>query len=414
MRVLGGACGSGWASRSRKRLRGEGASEAVRLLAYGGGMAYGSGTMAAKNKRDRHAVFVRRRRKAARNAAAKKVDAMLVSRPEDVGYLTGFTGHDSCLLIGEGWECLLTDGRYGEQAETECGEIELHVRKGAMAAAIAEALKGRRVRRLGFQSAHVTVQTQQTLAGQLPKKRLRLLTDVVMPLRTIKDAEEIRTIRKAVRVAERAFKEVFADGADAWVGKTERDFAAELNYRMCRLGAEGPAFDTIVAAGAHGSRPHYRPGKTKIRGNAPLLIDWGAKVDGYCSDLTRVVLIGRIPPKLREIYEVVRRAQQAAIAAIRPGVSGQTVNRAAGRVVEQAGYRIPHGLGHGVGRQVHEAPGMGRKIKTRLRAGMVVTVEPGIYVPGLGGVRIEDDVLIRPGGSRRLSSLPRDIGAMAL
>jgi len=223
-------------------------------------------------------------------------------------------------------------------------------------------------------------------------------------------------MRRAIRIAEKAFKEMLALGAKGWVGRTERDLAAELEYRMRRLGADRPSFPTILAAGAHGSVPHYSPGSTRVRPGQAVLVDWGARADGYCSDLTRVVFTGTIPAKLREIYEVVRRAQEAGIAAIRSGVGCRAVDAAARRVIAEAGYgeQFGHGLGHGLGREVHEAPGLGKLSADRLKSGMVVTVEPGIYLPGIGGVRIEDDVLVTASSARRLSSLPRDIDAMRL
>jgi Xaa-Pro aminopeptidase len=361
-------------------------------------------------------VFAGRRRAAARRAAAEKVHAVLVSRPEDVGYLSGFTGDDSFLLLGDGWSRLITDGRYGEQAREQCPDVEVHVRKGGVAESVAEALKGRRVRRLGVQGEQVTVQFHKRLVSKLPTKRIKPLTDLLAPLRAVKDDGEVRAIRKAVRVAEKAFREVLAMGVGWWVGKTERDLAAELDYRMRLAGAEGPSFNTIVAVGPHGARPHHQPGSAKVRRGTPVLIDWGARVAGYCSDLTRVVFVGRIPPRMPEVYEAVRRAQAAAIAAARPGVGCKAVDAAARRVIDEAGYgeQFLHSLGHGLGRQVHEFPGLGRKAKKRLRAGMVVTFEPGIYLPGFGGVRIEDDVVITRDGCRRLSSLPRDAGAMRL
>jgi len=371
--------------------------------------------MARSSRKSKQGVFARRRHAVLRRMAGK-TDAVLISRPEDVTHLSGFTGDSSFLVLGAGWARLITDGRYGEQAERECPDIPLHVRRGRVGQAVGEALKGRRVRRLAVQSDHVTVRFGEQLAKKLPTKRIRPLADLVAPLRAVKDDDEVRAIRKAIRTAERAFRELLGMGRRRWIGRTERDIAAELNYRMCLAGADGPSFPTIVAAGAHGSLPHYCPGGTRIRPGDAVLIDWGAKVGGYCSDLTRVVFTGTIPPILAEIHDVVRRAQAAGIAAARPGVSGGTVDAAARKVIDEAGYgeRFMHSLGHGLGRQVHEAPGLGRTSKVRLRAGTVVTVEPGIYLPGVGGVRIEDDVLVTRGGPRRLSSLPRGMAALTL
>lgn len=358
------------------------------------------------------------RRNAAMRAAQKSqpIDAYLITRPEDVAYFTGFSGEDSFVLFGKDWACLLTDGRYDEQARKECGEIEIHLRHGAMAAAIAETLNGRRVKRLGLQAGHVTLAMFKTLESALSVRKLIPLEDVPARLRQTKDDSEISAIRKAIRVAEQAMRELLSGGAKHVIGRSEEDLAAELDYRMRKGGASGPSFETIVAAGANASMPHYRPGKAKVRRNQAVLFDWGARVNGYCSDLTRVVGIGTIPPKLAEMYEIVLRAQQAGIQAIASGVKLSTADAAARKVIEEAGYGdcFTHSLGHGFGRVVHEMPALARPAKGRFRKGMVVTVEPGIYVPGLGGIRIEDDILVTLNGGKRLSSLPRDLKSMTL
>ncbi len=361
-------------------------------------------------------VHAARRGRAVRKLRAAKVDAMLVTKPVDVGYLTGFTGQDSSLLVGSGWACLVTDGRFTEQVAKDCPDIECCVRTGPMEAALAGVLKGRRVRKLGFDPKHVTVKLRNDLAGKLGGRKLVEVSEVVSSLRQAKDDGELRIMRRAIRIAEKAFKELCGLGPKGWVGRTERDLAAELGYRMRQAGADGLSFPTILAAGAHGSMPHYSPGSARVKAGQAVLIDWGARAGGYCSDLTRVVFTGTIPAKLREIYEVVRLAQEAGIAAIRPGVGCKAVDKAAREVIVKAGYggQFGHGLGHGLGREVHEAPGLGKLSTVRLKSGMVVTVEPGIYLPGIGGVRIEDDVLVTAGSARRLSGLPRDIDAMRL
>ena len=360
--------------------------------------------------------FLRRRRAAMRSLASAKVDGMAVSRPADVTWLTGFTGEASYLLLKPAWACLITDGRYTEQAEKEAAGVEVFVRRDSLQAAVGEAVKGKGIRRLGVQADHLTVAAVAALRKVLGVRRIKPLADGIRRLRSVKDAVEIRAIRKAVRIAESAFRDLIAAGSGGLIGKTEGQIAAEMDFRVRCAGAQAAAFETIVAVGSHSSLPHYRPGSRKARSGQPVLIDWGACVAGYRSDLTRVVFLDRIPPKLGEIFDVVRRAQAAGIAAIGPGVSCGTPYAAARAVIEVAGYgaQFPHGLGHGVGLEVHEAPGMGRKVKTRLRAGMVVTVEPGIYVPGLGGIRMEDDVQVVPGGRRRLSTLRRDAAAMLL
>ena len=360
--------------------------------------------------------YARRRRRAIAAANAGKTGALLVSRPDDVSYLSGFSGEDSLLLAGPRWSVLLTDGRFAEQADAECSDVEIHVRTGPMAHAVADALSGRGVRRLAVQSGHMTLAMRDRLAEQLVKVRIVPAGEALAELRMVKDADEIAAIRRAVRIAEKAFRQLTAGGCAYLVGRTERDVAAELDYLMRRHGADGPSFDTIVATGPHSSLPHYRPGSTRIRANQPLLIDWGARSRGYCSDLTRTLLLGRIPPEISTIHDVVRRAQSAGIEAIRSGRFCRTADEAARRVIEEAGYgdRFVHGLGHGLGRAVHEGPGVGRRSETRFRRGMVATVEPGVYLPGVGGVRIEDDVLVAADGAERLSRLPRSMNAMSL
>jgi len=349
-----------------------------------------------------------RRRRLVRKARAAGIDAMLVTRPEDVGYLSGFTGADSWLLVVGRGSCLITDGRFREQAGRECGDIEVYVRTRGLAPSVAAVLKGRGVRRLGVQSDHMTLAQREALGRVVSSRRIRPVGPWVPRLRQTKDPGEVGAIRRAVGVAERAFQKLVAGGRKGFVGRSERQIAAELDYLMRLEGADAPAFETIVAAGAHGSLPHYRPGRTRIRSSQAVLIDFGAVADGYCSDLTRVVFVDTIPAKLAGVYDVVRRAHAAAVAATRPGVRCCDVDAAARAVIEAAGYgdRFVHSLGHGLGRAVHEGPALGRRVSQRLRAGMVVTIEPGIYLPGIGGIRIEDDVLICPRGRRKLSSLP--------
>lgn len=360
----------------------------------------------------------RRRRAWARAKAGGKIDSLLVSKSEDVRYLSGFTGEDSVLAIAAvGGATLITDGRFAEQAGGECPGVEIVVRtSGPIWAAVGEWAAGKRVRRLGVQGGHLTLLAGEALKDTKPLQAIVPLADVMGPLREVKDAGEIEAIRKSAVVAQKAFSELFARGKAFWVGRTERQIAAELDYLMGLHGAEGPSFETIVAVGPHGSLPHHRPGPRRVRAGNSILVDWGAKVGGYCSDLTRVVFAGTIPPKLAGIYEVVLAAQAAGIKACRAGAACSTVDAAARNLIEAAGYgkQFVHGLGHGVGLEIHEAPGLGKTSKTRLRSGMVVTVEPGIYVPGVGGVRIEDDVLVTAAGWQMITTLPKRMKDMVL
>jgi Xaa-Pro aminopeptidase len=346
-----------------------------------------------------------------------RIDGLLITSPEDVAYLSGFTGEDSVLLIDrDGGGALITDGRYDEQARAECGDLEVVTRTGRMLTAIAEWVAARKTRRLGLQGEDIKAWSASQLTEGLGDRRTVVVGPMGKELRSVKDDVEIAATRKAIAVAERAMEELLSLGRSWMVGRSEREVAAELDYRMRLAGASSPSFETIVAAGAHGSRPHYRPDGTVIEADQAVLIDWGAKVEGYCSDLTRVVFTGRIPPEIEEIYTIVRRARQAGIDAIRSGVSGGTVHAAARKVIAEAGYgeRFVHGLGHGLGREIHELPVLSSGVKTRLRSGMIVTVEPGIYLPGVGGVRIEDDVLVTPRGPEKLTSLTTDLSEMVL
>ena len=370
--------------------------------------------MTTKNARLK--TWASRRRRAARRAADRKVDAMLISKPQDVSYLCGFTGEDATLLVAPRWTVLITDGRFGQQGPRECPDIEVVIRKKGMAETIKNTLKGRKVRRLGVQAGDLTAVAVQTFTKTLGQRRVKTLTDIVAPLRAIKDDSEVRLIRKAASIAQKAFLRLTGRGAKAFVGRSEREVSAELEYLMRLEGADAAAFETILAAGPHACDCHYKPDSTKIRAGQSVLIDWGARVGGYCSDLTRTIFTGKIPPEIGEIYEIVRNAQTAGINALRPGVAMKSPDAAARKVIVDAGYgdKFVHGLGHGLGREVHEAPGLGTKGPGRLRSGMVVTVEPGIYLPGVGGVRIEDDILVTADGPKRLSTLTTDIRAMVL
>ncbi len=361
--------------------------------------------------------FNSRRQRTLKNAIKQaKVDGMLITRSEDLNYLSGFTGDSSFLLFSKAHTVLLTDGRFAEWARKECPDIEVNLYKGKVTDAIAKYVKKLHIRRLGIQAEHVTLQFHKALSEVVGEKRLRTVANAAELLRRRKDADEVKAIQKSIRVAQKAFKQLLGKGAVHLVGKTERQVAAELDYLMHIGGASKMAFETMVAAGPSSSKPHYCSGSRRIKRNEIVMFDWGANVGGYCSDLTRVVAIGKILPKLAEIHEVVLKAQKAAIATARPGVMGKTVDSAARRVISNAGFaeNFLHGTGHGIGRVVHEAPGLGYLSKNRLSVGAVVTVEPGIYLPGLGGIRIEDDILITDCGARLLSTLPRALSAMTL
>ncbi len=335
-------------------------------------------------------------------------DALLVTRAVDVRYLSGFTGEDSWLVVGKGKGWVLTDSRFAEEVERDCPDFASTVRRGSLVEALGKAVRRKRVGRLAYDPTHVSVALLSRLRRELKGVRLLRLADAASDLRTRKDRLEVRAVRRAVRTAETAYR-AFRERIQ--LGMTEQALAGELEYQMRRAGAEGPAFPTIVALGAHAARPHAKPGRRQLKRGCVLLTDFGARVDGYVSDLTRVLFAHRIPPRAREVYEVVRRAQSAAIAAIEPGARLTDVDAAARTVIEEAGYgkQFRHGLGHGIGLEVHEQPRLApRGVKGELKAGMIVTVEPGIYLRRRFGIRLEDDVLVTEKGRSVLSRLPTD------
>jgi len=354
---------------------------------------------------------VRRLRKQLRQ---RKVEALLVTEPIDVGYVSGFTGDDSWLLVGSGKGWLLTDFRYAEQAEAECPDFALVVRRAGLVEALAPVLRRKGVKRLGFDPETVTVALLKRLRKGLKGVRLVPAPQVISSLRVRKDALEQKAIRNAVRVAEEAWA---AFRKSVRLGMTEQALAAELDHRMRLAGAEGPAFPTIIAIDASASKPHARAGGRRLKRGSVLLVDFGAKVGGYVCDLTRVLFAGKIASCARRVYCLVQEAQAAGIACVKPGAAFSEVDAAVRRVIADAGFgeQFQHGTGHGIGRQVHEAPALGPRVgKGRLEPGMIVTVEPGIYLQGRFGIRIEDDVLVTPKGHEVLTHVEKDLGEMVL
>src|SRR5688500_3649782 len=357
-------------------------------------------------------AYLKVRHKAVRDAMKElKLDSILLTHPPDLAYLTNFTGDDSVGLITEKDFHLVTDFRYQEQAELEAGWLKVTMRENKMSEAIGKTLAAAKAKRVGYEANFTTVGQVNALQQELKngKQAVELvpLENVMTNIRKVKDDHEIDLIRKSVGVAEEAFEAI---AEEIKVGQTENYLAGLLVFELRSRGASNSSFPVIVAAGANSSLPHYRPGETLVQRDQPLLIDWGALYKGYCSDLTRTLMVGRVSPKMKQIYKVVYEAQQAAIKFLRPGVTTQQADRVARDVIDNAGFKdqFGHGLGHGIGREIHELPSM-RKLggEEELRPGMIVTVEPGIYLPGEGGVRIEDDVLITHSGCEVLSGLDR-------
>jgi Xaa-Pro aminopeptidase len=335
-------------------------------------------------------------------------DNLLVTCPFNVTYLTGFTGEDSFLFVGKDCEYLLSDARYSQQIGEECPKLELVLRLSNMSIvdAAAKEISSRSPKRVWVESLTTSLAQWERLQELTSHVDLASSRGVVERLRERKDASELAAIERSIDLAQRAFTATKTLLAPE---QTEKQVADELEQNIRRLGGAGVAFKTIVGVGPRSALPHGRPTGLKVGESGFVLIDWGAKENLYLSDLTRIVVTGRVSPKLEKIYRVVLQAQLAAIAIIRPGVLMSEVDAAARRVIEEAGFgkKFTHGLGHSFGLQIHESVRLARGQDRPLESDMVVTVEPGIYFPGLGGVRIEDDVLVTKDGHRVLSNLPK-------
>ncbi|WP_433272499.1 M24 family metallopeptidase [Pseudonocardia xinjiangensis] len=345
-------------------------------------------------------------------AAEVEVDALLVTDLVNIRYLTGFTGSNAALLVHVGGDAasrFCTDGRYRAHAAAQVPELETVIDR-ASAMALAGSAGGWQVGRLGFESDAVTVDAHAAMADAAGAVELHRMPGLVQRLRAVKDDAEIAVLLAACAAADAALADLLAAGG-LRPGRTEREVALDLEIRMREHGATGPAFETIVAAGAHSAVPHHSPTGAELRAGDLVKMDFGALVDGYHSDMTRTVVLGPAAVWQRELHELVAAAQAAGRAALRPGTAVSDVDGAARRVVEQAGRgaEFVHGLGHGVGLQIHEAPALARTGTGALAAGMVVTVEPGVYLEGQGGVRIEDTLVVRDGEPSLLTRTTREL-----
>jgi Xaa-Pro aminopeptidase len=343
---------------------------------------------------------------------AEGLDALLVTDLLNLRYLTGFTGSNGFAVVGRELRRFVTDFRYVTQAagqvrgfDREEGPRELH---GALATGWPD-----RPLRLGFEDHAVSVKAHGKLREVLPD-RVELVPagTLVEDLRAIKEPLELQAIAAAAVLADEALEAVLAQGL---AGRTERAVALDLEQEMRLRGAQEPSFATIVAAAGHAALPHAEPRDEPIPPDTLVIVDWGARLDGYCSDCTRTFATGRLPEELAAIYALVERAQAQALSAICPGPTGREADAVAREVIEEGGHgaHFGHGLGHGVGLDVHEAPRLGQASEQRLAAGQVVTVEPGIYVPGVAGVRIEDLVAVTEAGHEVFSGLPKEVRVLA-
>jgi Xaa-Pro aminopeptidase len=340
------------------------------------------------------------------------VEALLISALPNIRYLTGFTGSNALLLLTGGRATLFTDPRYTTQAATECDCPVVTVRRGSVYVAAAKAITRRKYRAIGFEKNRLSFAAWTQVREALGKRvDLKPLDQVIEALRMVKDAEEIEFIRASVALNSRAFEAALRRLRPQM---TEADLAAEIDYQMRRLGASEPAFETIVAAGPHAALPHARPQPRPIGTDQVLLVDMGASLDGYASDMTRTLALGKIKPEIRRMYQATLEAQLAAIDAVRPGVSAASVDRAARRVLRAHGLdrEFIHSTGHGLGLEIHEGPRLGKGERTRLAPGMTITIEPGVYRPGLCGIRIEDTVLVTDRGCEVLTPTPKELRSL--
>jgi len=343
---------------------------------------------------------IKKRNKIIRRWLSKdKIDCLVVTKPANVTYVTGFSGDDSWAVITGRKAYLITDSRYTEQAEKECRGCGIIERKKPMAEAA-----GGLIRKLKFVRTAAVEKTTSIAAFEGLKKssgrRFKQAESIIEAVRSSKDEGEIAAVRTAAQIAAKALEQTIRDVRP---GITENELAGLLDLQIRKLGAKN-SFETIVAFGSNASRPHHQPGKRKLKKDDTVLIDFGARYKNYCCDLTRCFAVGRINPFYEKVYNAVKEAQAAAIKMVKAGAEIRRVDAAARGIIRK--YNLPvysHGTGHGVGLEVHEEPAVSSQSKGKLKAGEIITIEPAVYMPGKLGVRIEDDVLVKENGCEVLS-----------
>ena len=345
--------------------------------------------------------------------AELKLDAVLITGAENVRYLSGFTGSNGILLLRAQHDPLFfTDPRYAIQSAQEVSCRTKVIPRGGLLVGVARDLQRSKTTRVGFEKSHLTFDLHGKLKDLVDTRtEIVPLDDLVARKRMIKDEQELAAIRESVLINSRAFERGLKKIRP---GITESDLAGEIEYQMRKLGAEKPSFETIVAFGPRTALPHARPTRQKLGGHELILIDMGTFQDGYASDMTRTVHLGPPPAKIRRMYEAVLESQLAGIDAVRPGVKAGKVDRVVRGVLKKHGLDkyFTHSTGHGLGLEIHESPRLGKGDATVLQAGMAITIEPGVYIEGLGGIRIEDTVVVTQSGCEVLTPTSKELLAI--
>ncbi|AMY04701.1 aminopeptidase P family protein [Staphylococcus condimenti] len=336
----------------------------------------------------------------------KNLDAIIVLSDYNRRYISGFTGTSGALVITPINNYLVTDFRYIDQASDQAPDFEIIKRSKGLVPEVIEVLKQLDVQKVGFEGHLVSYDTYTELNQD--NVSFESISDAIEDIRAIKDQEEINTIKKAAEIVDKTYEYILSI---AKVGMTEQELKAELESKMLRLGASGPSFDTIVASGYRGALPHGVASDKKIEEGDMITLDFGAYYNGYVSDITRTFAIGQPDPKLIEIYNIVLEAQQTAVNKIKAGMTGEEADAIARDIIENYGYGeyFGHSTGHGIGLEIHEKPMLAKTAKTKLVPNNCVTVEPGIYIEGLGGVRIEDDIIITENGNEVFTKCTKDL-----
>ncbi|HLX42000.1 MAG TPA: Xaa-Pro peptidase family protein [Bryobacteraceae bacterium] len=348
-----------------------------------------------------------RRHAVATRLGEYKIDALLVSSSANIRYLSDYTGSNGLILITAKESHFFTDPRYGLEASQKV-TCKVHVAKGPLIPAAAKLIKQKKLKKIGLESSWIRLMDYNKLKEELPLGySLHAIGPLIEEQRMIKSLAEIDRIRKSVQANSEAYARTMRR---VKIGVREQDLAAELEFQMRMLGAEKPSFDTIVAAGERSALPHAHPTARRFQENELLLIDMGATLDGYSSDMTRVAYAGVPPKQVRDMYRAVLEAQLTAVNAVRAGIPAGKVDATARGVLKKHNLEreFIHSTGHGLGLEIHEPPRIGKKEKTQLKAGMVITIEPGAYIDGFGGIRIEDTVLVTENGCEVLTPTPKE------